>query len=205
VDAQPAVFRGKRGENLLNLSVHLERYDALPVRIERGDGRCLISEGALERARRLRREPHEKIPERRHEGALEQHRAGNRRGGQQRAAEKWARDQTRGAKSESEAEQESRRCNGPEYAARGTTRSVRYRVVRVSGGGVLDRMHLCRPVAMSQLGVSRVAMTEMGMASVPVSAARMTVAPETAQRHGRQARGAQQQTRDVEVHRKERV
>ena len=44
-------------------------------------------------------------------------------------------------------------------------------------------------------------------AAVPVSmrAARVAMAPETAQRHGSEARDAQQQARDVEVHRRGRV
>ena len=65
-------------------------------------------------------------------------------------------------------------------------------------------------VAASYVALSRVTVAEMSgvaMTTVKVSmrAARVAVTPETTQRHGGEARGAQQQTRDVEVHRRERV
>ena len=63
---------------------------------------------------------------------------------------------------------------------------------------------MCR-VAVPQEAVPRVTMSRVQMASVAVRAARMAVTPESTQRHGGEARGAQQQTRDVEVHRRERV
>jgi hypothetical protein len=62
-------------------------------------------------------------------------------------------------------------------------------------------------VAMSCVAVSYMTMACVAMTSIAVAvrAARMAVTPEATQRHGGEARGAQQQTRDVEVHRRERV
>ena len=101
------------------------------------------------------------IPERRDDRALEQHRTGDRCRGQQRAAEQRPRDQAGRAEAEREAEQESRRRNCPERAARAML-AVRHCVMPwPDAERHARRGRVAVRVAMSQLAVSRVAMAEM--------------------------------------------
>src|SRR3569623_387006 len=47
-DAEGALVRGECGEELNDLAVDLERYEAVPVRVEAGNGPAFVFERALE-------------------------------------------------------------------------------------------------------------------------------------------------------------
>lgn len=183
------------------LSIDFERHDALSIRVEGSHGRCFIGDGALERRRRFRREPHREVPEWRDEQPLEQHSAANRRGEQRRSAQRRSKELTGDAEPECKAEKETWRGDRPERLARHGLQEARSGVSAVG-----NRVSLAFSVEMTGVCVCVAAVTDCisTVRAVPVGMrTRGTSAPEAAQRHASKADGAQQETRDVEVHQRD--
>src|SRR6185437_5983783 len=102
-----SIARVQRGEDLDDLTIDLERYDALAVGVETGHCGCFVGDRTFERLRRFRGEAHRKVPERRNEDALEQQTPGDCSREEDRPAEQRPQEHPGGTEAEEHTEDEA--------------------------------------------------------------------------------------------------